>query len=237
MLRAIIIDDEENSVNTLKLLIEENTRGIKVVASATDPEKGIHLIHDYKPDIVFLDISMPILNGFDLLAKLSFKAFKLVFTTAHDEYAIKAIKTKAQDYLLKPIDIEELQACLTTIIQDIQAEKPISASNSHIIELAVKNGIIFIHPKDIIRLEASGSYTIFHLVNNVKETISKNLKECEFLLQPPYFFRCHPSHIVNLYKVVRLVSNGNFSIQMSDGSLPEISRKNKELLLEKLKTI
>src|SRR5882757_6418332 len=107
MYRAIIIDDELSGVNTLKLLIEKYIPSVRVVAISTDPENGIRLIEDYKPDVVFLDISMPKMNGFELLSRLNYKGFKLVFTTAHEEYAIKAIKNKAFDYLLKPIDVEE----------------------------------------------------------------------------------------------------------------------------------
>lgn len=235
MYRAIIIDDELNGITTLKVMIEKHTKGLKVVATATDPEKGIELIEDYKPEIVFLDISMPKINGFELIEKLSYRQFKLVFTTAHSDYAIKAIKAKAYDYLLKPIDIDELQTCVNNILND--AKPPVRKESSHIIELAVKNGVIFIHPRDIIRMEASGSYTTFYLANNTRETVSKNLKECESMLEPSYFYRCHASHIINLHKAVKLISNNGLYIQMSDGSMPEISRRNKEELLEKLKQI
>ena len=237
MLRAIIVDDEIIGIKTLKLLLEENTKGIRIVATTTEPEEGISLIEDYKPDVVFLDISMPTMNGFELIEKLRYKNFKLVFTTAHNDYAIKAIKQKAADYLLKPIDIEELQACVAAIVSDARAEKPDPKNSSHIIELAVKNGVIFIKPQDIIRLEAAGSYTVFYLDNNIKEVVSKNLKESETLLEPPYFYRCHPSHIINLHKVVKMISNNGLYIQMSDGSRAEISRRNKEELLERLKQI
>lgn len=237
MLRAIIIDDEVIGINTLKLLIEENTPGIKIVATATEPEKGIELVSDYKPDIVFLDISMPTMNGFELLEKLGHRDFKLVFTTAHNDYAIKAIKKKACDYLLKPIDIEELQACVSGIISDLKLKPQAVKTREHIIELAVKNGVLFIKPKEIIRLEAAGSYTVFHLVNNVKEVVSKNLKDCEALLQPSYFYRCHPSHIVNMHKAVKLISNNGLFIQMSDGSMPDISKRNKDAFLDLLKNI
>ncbi|HOZ87333.1 MAG TPA: LytTR family DNA-binding domain-containing protein [Bacteroidia bacterium] len=235
MLRAIIIDDELIGINMLKGMIEKYNPEVKLVASTTEPQNGIDLIENYKPDLVFLDISMPEMNGFDLLAKVKYKDFKLVFTTAHNEYAIKAIKNKAQDYLLKPIDLEELRTCITSILA--VGNQQLAPPPPNFIELAVKNGIVFMKPRDIIRVEGSGSYTVFHLNNNVKQMVSKNLKECEALLEHPYFFRCHISHIINLHHVVKLISNNGFCIQMSDGSLPELSRKNKELLLEKLKTV
>jgi two-component system LytT family response regulator len=115
MYRAIIIDDELISVNILKILIEKHIpNSISVVATATEPETGIKLIDDYKPDVVFLDISMPKMNGLELLEKLKYKDFKLIFTTAHEEYVVKAIKNKPYNYLLKPIDIDELKQCVTS---------------------------------------------------------------------------------------------------------------------------
>jgi two-component system, LytTR family, response regulator len=238
MIRTIIIDDESTGINALKVLIERHTQGIKVVATTTDPKQGIGLIEDYKPDVVFLDISMPTLNGFELLDKLKYKDFKLVFTTAHQEYAIKAIKNKAYDYLLKPVGIDELKNCVNNIVnertnnQDVKKE-----TTSNIIKISVKDGIIFIKPSEIIRLEASGSYTVFYLDNNVKHLASKNLKEYEALLEDTYFYRCHPSHIINLKKVLKMVSSDGLFAQMTDGSMPEIVRKNKEIFLEKLKNI
>ena len=235
MLRAVIIDDEQIGVNALKVLIEKNTAGLKIVGMATSPQKGIELVEDYQPDVVFLDIKMPQMSGFDLMDRLAYKSFKLVLTTAHREYAIKAIKYGAHDYLLKPIDADELKTCVKNLMPGSSETK--AAVAGHIIEIAVKNGIIFIKPEDIIRLEASGSYTIFHLMDNVKHVASKNLKEYEAHLDPDCFYRCHPSHIVNLKKVVRMISGDGLYAQMSDGSQPEIVRKNKDTFIEKLKTI
>ena len=238
MLRAVIIDDESIGINTLKILIEKHCPEIKVVATATEPEKGIGAIEDYKPEIVFLDISMPKMNGFELLDKLVFKKFKIVFTTAHREHAIKAIKNGAYDYLLKPIDIDELKSCTNKIIESsVKIKATPKTQTPQLIELSVKDGIIFIKPNDVIRLEASGSYTIFYLVNKVRHLASKNLKECEPMLDPGLFYRCHQSHIINLQKVVKMVSSDGLFAQMSDGSMPEIGRKNKEIFLEKLKTL
>lgn len=236
MYRALIIDDELIGINALKILIEKHTPDIRIVATTTDPEKGIEMIEDYKPEIVFLDISMPKMNAFELLENLKFKDFKLVFTTAHREYAIKAIKNRAHDYLLKPIDIEELKNCvdnITKAVDETESKRP-AYSN---VELHVKGGIIFIKQEDIIRLEADGSYAIFFLENGIKHVASKNLKECEALLDPKVFYRCHASNIINIKKVVKMVSTDGLFARMTDGSMPEISRRNKETFLEKLKTI
>lgn len=236
MLRTIIIDDELIGINTLKVMIENNFSNVKVVASTTDPDKGITLIEDYKPEILLLDISMPKISGFDLLNRLIYKDFKLVFTTGHSEYALKAIKNRAFDFLLKPIDIDEFKNCISKIIDEkFQSGIKSNENHLHIIELPVKDGIIFIKQQDIIRLEASGSYTVFYLVNNVKHIASKNLKECETMLDHAIFFRCHLSHIINLQKVTKMVSTNGLFAQMSDGSMPEIGKKNKEAFLTKVK--
>lgn len=236
MLRAIIIDDELIGISTLKILIERYTTEVRVVATSATPEDGIKLIEDYRPDIVFLDISMPTMNGFELLEKLKYKSFRLVFTTAHEEYALKAIKNKAYDYLLKPIDIDELKQCVKNIIVEGNEKEEQSFENTYrIIEISVKDGIVFIKPDDIIRLEASGSYTIFHLKNNVRHVASKNLKDYEILLNPAYFYRCHLSHLVNLHQVLKLVSTDGLFALMIDGSLVQISKRNKSDFIDKLK--
>jgi two-component system, LytTR family, response regulator len=236
MMRAIIIDDEITGVNTLKILIEKHCPEVRIVSTATDPEKGIELIEDYKPEIVFLDVSMPQMTGFELLERLAFKDFRLVFTTAHAEYAIKAIKSRADDYLLKPIDIDELKDCVRHLVLD-QPPPPVAESKENIIELPVRDGIIFIRPRDVIRMEAQGSYTMIYLDEKVKYIASKNLKECESMFNVSYLYRCHQSHIVNLHKVIKMVSADGLFAKMTDGSMPEIGRKNKDLFLEKLKGI
>jgi two-component system LytT family response regulator len=236
MHRAIIIDDELIGVNTLKILIEKHVPyTIRVVATSTEPESGIKLIEDYRPDVVFLDISMPKMNGFELLEKLQYRDFKLIFTTAHEEYAIKAIKNKAYDYLLKPIDIDELKQCINNVVKETEKKEPLKASTYRTIELSVKDGIIFIKPDDIIRLEASGSYTQFYLSNGIKHIASKNLKDYEALLDPLSFYRCHLSHVINLRHVIKLVSTDGLFAKMSDDSLVEIAKKNKQIFIERLK--
>jgi two-component system LytT family response regulator len=236
MLRVIIIDDEPMGLNTLKVLIERLDLDILIVATATDPEKGIECIESYRPDVVFLDVNMPKMNGFELLDKLNYKNFKLVFTTAHQEYAIKAIKNKAQDYLLKPIDAEDLKECLEKIIVESSLNTAGRSARS-VIELPVNDGIIFIKQCSIIRIEASGSYSNIYLKDGVKYTASKNLKHFESLLDPTIFHRCHLSHIINMNEIIKLLSCDGYFAKMRDNSQPEVSRKQKDMLLEKLKSI
>jgi two-component system, LytTR family, response regulator len=238
MNRAVIIDDEPAGISTLKLLIEKHAPFIRVVASTTKAEEGIHLIDDYKPEIVFLDISMPTMSGFQLLEKLEHRNFKLVFTTAHRDYALQAIKNNAFDYLLKPIDVADFKVCIEKLTETTAGPAQEAAKNNpSLIEVQVKDGIIYIKQKDIIKLEASGSYTVFHLTEGLKHIASRSLKEYEAFLDPAGFFRCHNSYIVNLHRVDKFINRDGFFAQMNDGSLVDISRKNKELFIEKLKNI
>lgn len=237
MIRAIVIDDEAAGIEMIKILASRIPALIKIVASTLDPEKGITLIEDYAPDVVFLDISMPLLNGFDLLAKLSFRNFKLIFTTAHKEYAIDAFKVKAFDYLLKPIDSVDFAKCVEVLSYE-ENKKKISLKPQNLfalIEVQVKDGIIYILQKDIIRLEASRSYTEIYLDNKQRHVVSKSLRELEVKLDPALFYRCHKSHIINLQKVQKFVNHNGLFALMGDGSMPDISKNNKEELLELLK--
>jgi two-component system, LytTR family, response regulator len=238
MLRAIVIDDEQSGIDALKILISRNQEHIRLVASALLPEEGIKLIEDYLPDVVFLDISMPTMNGFELLTKLKHKNFKLIFTTAHREYAIEAIKNKASDYLLKPLDNEDFRKCISVLVNE-NSKKHVHSipENYAMIDIHVKDGIIYLKQKDIIRLEASRSYTFFYLEGGVKHIASRSLNEFEEKLNPTIFYRCHKSHLINLSKVQKFVNHNGFFALMNDGSMPDISLSHKAVFLERLKVI
>jgi two-component system LytT family response regulator len=235
MQRVIIIDDEIKCQNVLTFHIDRFASNLRVVATTTDASAGITMIEDYRPDVVFLDISMPNLNGFQLLDRLKFRDFKLVFTTAHEEFALKAIKERAFDYLLKPIDSEDFVRCIENL--SAQTTNKLDFDTAGIIELSVRDGIIFIKPDDIIRLEASGSYTNIYLQDGIRHVASKSLKEFEPILNSPQFYRCHNSNIVNLFRVKKLISKDGLFAQMDDGSMPEISKKNKETFVQRLKSL
>lgn len=238
MLRVIIIDDEEAGIVNLKILAQRNSHLIRVIGTALNGQEGLTLIEDYRPDVVFLDINMPNMNGFELLDKLNFRDFKIVFITAYREYAIRAIKNKAFDYLLKPIADEDFKRCLEELVKT----KKDSATHAKVetqgvVEIQVKDGIIYIKQRDIIRLEASRSYTEIYLDSGIKHTASKTLKDFEHKLDKHLFFRCHKSHIINLYKVKKFVNNDGFYALMSDGCSPEISKAMKDIFLDRLKSI
>ena len=237
MLQVIIIDDEPMGINTIKVLIERLEMGTFILATTTDAEKGIELIDSLHPDVVFLDVNMPKLNGFELLEKLTYKDFKLVFTTAHQEYALKAIKNKAFDYLLKPIDANDLKLCLDSIELQINTTI-INAKHRSLIELVAKDGVLFIKQIDVFYIEAAGSYSIIYLSDGKKHTASKNLKYFETILDPNQFYRCHQSYIVNINQIVKLniTRDGYFAILSNNASV-EIGKMQKDELIFKLKNI
>lgn len=238
LLRSVIIDDEEAGVDTLKIHALRNSHLIKVVASSLKAEEGIVLIEDYKPDVVFLDVSMPAMNGFELLSKLEFRDFKLVFTTAHLEYALQAIKSKAFDYLLKPIADSDFRTCVENIAIAFQKNQATLKNDTGIlIEIPVKDGVIYLKQKDIIRLEASRSYTEFYMENGTKHIASRSLKDFELRLDPNLFFRCHKSHIINLHKIQKFINHDGFYALMSNGSMPDVSKTVKDDLLQRLRSI
>jgi two-component system, LytTR family, response regulator len=234
MITAILVDDEEKSLMNLELLLSQYCPGVSIVDKATNALQAVKSILNLRPDLVFLDVHMPGYSGFDVLDSIRDTGTIVVFTTAHKNYAINALRKGAFDYLLKPVDTDELKDCVARVGAKINRQPE---NKANMIELSVKDGIIFIKPADIIRLEASGSYTVFHLENNVKHMVSKSMKEYEGLLDSAVFFRCHNSHIINLRKVGKFIHSNGYFAEMTNGATIEIARKNKEVLLEKLKNL
>jgi two-component system LytT family response regulator len=246
MPKAIIVEDELHSRQFLKNLVTEYCPELNLVALASDVEEGVAAIKEHKPDIVFLDIEMQTGTGFDLLLQFPAPEFDVIFTTAYDHYAIKAIKFSAIDYLLKPIEIEELQQAVKKI-----TDKKATSSGQEALQMLLKNlqapqkedpsitlptseGLEFIPLQQIIRIEASGPYSYFFLKNNKKIMVSRNLKEYEMMLSDHGFFRAHNSHIINIREVKRMVkTDGGYAV-MSDDSKISISPKKKEDFMQQM---
>jgi two-component system LytT family response regulator len=242
-LRAIIIDDEQKGINSLKLLLEKFISEVNVVAETTDPNLGIVMIEDFNPDIVFLDIKMPHLDGFDLLERLKNREFSLIFTTAYEQYAIKAIRRDAVDYLLKPVDIEDLKAAIVkvkeerdrkTTLPDLSGFLEILRNNdSSKILFHTREKVEYISKSNIIRLESDSNYTHVHLTNGSKLTMSRTIGDYELQLcdQDKKFMRIHQSHIVNLTHIVRYMKdNGGYIIMNDNSNLPLSKNKKEEFL-------
>lgn len=246
MIKTIVIEDEAKSRQMLAAMLERNCPQVSIVGLAQDVKEGVKLIKELKPELVFLDISMPDGSGFDLLEQVSGYNFELIFATASDQFAIKAIKYSACDYLLKPIDIDELKLAVDKVVQKKQSLPNMANlqfliqhlkradENFQKITLPTGNAYEIVNIKDIIRCEADGSYTVFYLSDKRKLMISFGLKHYEELLPENEFIRVHHHHLINMNHVVRfLKEDGGYAI-MSDGSKIEISRRKKEAFMEKL---
>ncbi|MEO6302512.1 MAG: LytTR family DNA-binding domain-containing protein [Bacteroidia bacterium] len=246
MIKTVIIEDEQKSREMLAGIIQKNCPQLQIVGSAKNVNEGVEVIKKENPDLVFLDISMPDGSGFDLLEKVQGHKFELIFATASDQHAIRAIKYSACDYLLKPIDIEELKAAVDKVAQKKNASPSMDNLNFLIqqlkksddsfqkITLPTGNAYEIVNIKDIIRCEADGSYTTFFLTDKRKLMISAGLKHYEELLPESEFIRVHHHHLINMNHVVRfLKEDGGYAV-MSDGTKIEISRRKKDAFMEKL---
>lgn len=247
-MKAIIIDDEKKGREILKSLIENYCKEVEIVAQAESAQEGYELIREHHPDVVFLDVEMPNGDGFSLLERFEKIKFQIIFTTAFDDYAIKAIKFHALDYLLKPIDIDELRNAVNNVKEAARSKQNTEQKYSGLIHtrklehsgklaLPIKDGIIYLSISEIIRVESDGAYSIFYTDNGKKHLSSKNLGEYEEILPTLGFFRVHRSHMINVKKVKKFIrSDGNF-IEMEDGSMVEIARRKKDEFLQLMNEI
>ncbi|MDO8999209.1 MAG: LytTR family DNA-binding domain-containing protein [Bacteroidota bacterium] len=249
MIKALIVDDEEKSRVTLNSLLTMYCPTVEVIDLCDSVNSALISIANQKPDLVFLDVEMPFHNGFTLLEKIKNPKFEVIFTTAYDHYAIKAIKYSALDYLLKPIDSDDLKAA----IAKVEGYKPSSAISDSKFELLLSNlkvkgnnakiavptfeGLQMVNAADIIKCSADESYTHITLINNTKITVSRLLKEYEELLSDLNFFRVHNSSLINLAHVTKYIKGEGGYVVMSDGSSVEVSRRKKNELLSKLSLV
>lgn len=233
---CIIIDDENHCIKTLTNLIEKNFSQIHILACCHDATKAYDLIMLHKPDFIFLDIEMPLLNGFDLLSKFEDLFFDVIFTTAYDSYALKAIKFSALDYLLKPISkddlaaaIEKMQKKLVTISKT-QLKMATVVHNKQlpgVIALPTNDGLTFAEVEDVIFCTADGSYTKIHMTDNRETLLSKTLGDVDELLGGYDFFRIHNSTLINLKQVKKYIRGEGGEVIMSNGQTLPVARTRK----------
>lgn len=246
MIQAIIIDDEKKCISLLAKMIGETLPDVSIIATTTQPEEGIKLIRQYEPDLVFLDIEMPKKNGFEVLDATKDIVYEIIFTTAYDQYAIKAIRFSALDYLLKPVDRDELvhsvQRYKSKHVSDTRQQQIEILFNNlrnlskpfNKISVATLEGVIFINTNEILYCEATGSYTILYLVGGEKITTSKPLKDFEELLREHSFFRIHHSYLVNINEIKRYLKGEGGYVLMSNNTELPVSKRKKEEFLKKL---
>lgn len=244
MIKAIIIDDEVHCRKTLSILLKEYCPAIQVVAQCGDGVSGLEAIEKLKPDLIFLDIEMPQMNGFEMLGQLAETPFAIIFTTSYDQYAIKAFRFSALDYLLKPIEPKELIAA----VQKISAQKShptqeqfelllkqINQKGNEFNKIAVPTaeGFELIPAGQVVRCEANGNYTTFFLKNKQKILACRSLGEVEEQLQDfSFFIRVHHSWIANLNEVTKYIRGEGGYLIMSDGSSVNVARSRKEMLMK-----
>ena len=247
MIRILIIDDELSASNILKMLIERHIPSDKELLICNDPEEALAIIPVFNPTLLMLDIEMPKMNGFDLLNRLGHWTFDVIFTTAFDQYAIKAIRFSAMDYLLKPVDIVDLQNAIsrhiiksaysknhqTQLVNNLLGNLSSRDQAGFKLALSTMDGVHFFNTEQIIRLEGENNYTRFFFSDQRPLLISRTLKEYEEILHDHNFLRVHKSHLVNKAFVKHLDKEG--MLWLTDGSSLVVSRRKKDEVLRELK--
>mgnify|MGYP004001440045 FL=1 len=238
-LKALIVDDEFNARNNLKILIDEFCPELKIIGLVESAEEARIIIEKEKPDVVFLDIAMPKEDGFSLLKSYENRDFSVVFTTAYNEYALKAFKENAIDYLEKPISIDDLQKAVQKVMKVHGSnEQRTPAELSELVDEAMegkndrisvptRDGYVIIRNTDIVHLEASDNYTMIYLIDGSRHLSSKNIKVYEENLNQEVFFRTHKSHIINVEHHLKEFSRseGNMAVLTNGINVPIARRK------------
>lgn len=247
-IKAVIVDDEQHCIDALKTMLQKKFPEVTVLGGVNSVQEGKDLIDELKPDLVFLDVEMPYQNGFELLKLFEKISFDVIFTTAYEQYALKAIKFNALDYLLKPFGIADLTDALqkfrnrrngktengavAPLEMFLQNMKTMQHSNKKI-ALPTLNGLVFMPVQSIVRCESTGNYTKIFFTDRKQLLVSKPLKEFEELLTEIDFFRVHNSHLINLQQMDSYIQGeGGFAL-MSDGTQVEVSRRRKAEFLKK----
>jgi len=245
MIRTYIVDDEPYCCEALVTLLEQYCPEIQLAGVFNSGKDALEAIRSHSPDLVFLDVEMPYMNGFEMLEQIPSINFELIFSTSYNQYALKAIRYSALDYLLKPVDSEELQNAVNKVIR--RKQKPLAeqleilmqrihAPSTPVSKIAMPTmeGLQMIQVASIINCEADSNYTILHLKEKKRKLVSCTLKEMEELLEDHSFVRVHRCYLVNLNEVEKYIKGEGGYLVMSDGSTVDVSRSKKEVLLKRL---
>ncbi len=244
MIRCVLIDDESNSLEMMEWLLKTYCPQVQIEAMCNSAEKGMEAIEKHKPDVVFLDIEMPHMNGFDMLEQFDRLFFDVVFCTAYDQFAIKAFKYSALNYLLKPVDPEDLKETIRRLeerkstpskeqiellLQNIHTQQKPTVQR---IALTTGDGMIFVSTSDILYCQAESNYTAVVLAGGKKVLVSKVLKDIDEALAGPDFFRIHNSYLINLNKIKKFVRGEGGYVVMEDNATVSISRSRRQEFME-----
>ncbi|HTI93826.1 MAG TPA: LytTR family DNA-binding domain-containing protein [Puia sp.] len=246
MIRTVLVDDETDSIRILQRLLENYCPQVIIVGTAGGVETALPLIRETKPDLVLLDIEMAQGNAFDLLNQLQPIDFKVIFVTAFDNYAVRAFKYSAVDYLLKPVDIDDLRSAISrvekkpdehTVIQQMKMLLE-NVGSLHLpqqkMAIPTITGLIFITVQDIIRFEAKGNYSSIYLSKDEPVLATRTIKDYEDILPETIFCRIHNSHIVNLSRIKKYQKGRGGSVEMEDGSIIEVATRRRDEFLRRL---
>ena len=257
-MNAVIIDDAKNSIEAMEAKLERHCPQVKVIATFTDPLQAIEELPVINPDVIFLDIEMPQMDGFELLRRIKNNKAKIIFVTAYNHYAIQAIRAHAFDYLEKPVDVKLLKETILNLQQEIEkkdsviSEPGLPQSMEDLVQsirqlqaqqqiknisLTTTEGIHIIQLSEIVRLEAVSNYTKFFLSDGKQLLISKTMGDYEEMLLKNNFFRIHRSHIINLRYLRTFHKNEAGSVELRDGTVLEVSDRKKKELLQRLTDI
>lgn len=248
-MKAILIDDEISNLENLRALLEKHCPQVNILATAQNVADAVNAIEKHLPDLIFLDIQMGEQTGFDVLNLLPKRNFEVIFVTAYDQYGIQAVKFAALDYLLKPVDIDELKIAVNKVEEKLAAQsqnsqldfllqqlkRPKAATSK--IALPMQSEIRYIALSEIIRCEADNTYTFFFLANNERFLVSKSLKEYVDLLKPNGFLRTHQSHLVNPKFVKSWLKEDGGILLLTSGEKIPISKPNKEMVKQALQQL
>ena len=245
-LRTILIDDEESSLSSIKEKLNKHCSQVEITGAFTSAEDGREAIESLHPDLVFLDIEMPVMNGFVMLQQLKYKNFELIFVTAYDHYAIKAIRYSALDYLVKPVEIDQLKSAveraavkrnilepnrqLEILLDNILRKK----SMFQHIAIPTSDGLQFIKTDDIFYLEASINYTHIYLAGKTRYTVGRTLKDFEEMLPADNFLRIHNSYIINKNYLEKYVRGEGGQVIMKNGTVLDVSKRKKAEFLKSI---
>lgn len=245
--KVVIIDDESRTRSLLKKMVNNSDYPLEVLGEANCVSDGLRAIQEHEPDIVLLDIQMPDGSGFDVLDKIGQRNFEVIFVTAHQEFAILAIKFSALDYILKPVEIEELDSALENAIDTIQTKTDLSVKYDTLLEnlkndskrivISTKSSMYVIPVKDIVHCQSDRNYTYFFLKDGRKIFTSRTLKDYEEILGLPDFIRCHRSHLINLNYIERYDRRDGGMIVLKDGTDIPLSRMSRQRFMDVLDTL
>jgi len=241
-INCLIIDDEEMNLKLLRQMLETHCRQIKILGTSSCAKTGLQMIEELNPQLVFLDVEMPHMNGFDLLQKLEPVSFEVIFVTAYSHYAVEAFEHHATGYITKPINTEKLVSAVNTAIKRVE-EKKINKNLFSLLEqntkqpvpdkipLSTTNGLIFVKIADVMYCESSGNYTHFFLCDEKKIVVSRQLGEYEKLLPENNFTRIHDKYIINLNYIKEYIKGSGGEVVLENGKeIPVATRRKEDFL-------